>query len=346
MRNSLLSLLILLAMIPVASNGQGFFRNFGEALTGGDAAERRGYEEGRRQRLEWERQIAELEAARLQAERLRLENERLTRPQELTPAEVFASAAHSVVVVSSVDAYGQPITQGSGVVLESALVVTNCHVYAGAVGAVVRHGSQAVDAELLHMDPDRDVCSFRAPGLVARPALQGSVSELRIGDPVIAIGAPRGLDLTLSNGLVSGLRRFREGAVIQMTAPISPGSSGGGLFNSRGALVGLTTLYFDDSQQLNFAIPIEWTEELPSRIDLPEVREAIVDFGAAALDDLELKIVDDPLYQCKRSILVPELRPTFVDVHPAHWAGLFEAAYEAFDDSQCSSDDAGSRARP
>jgi tetratricopeptide (TPR) repeat protein len=86
-----------------------------------------------------------------------------------------------------------------------------------------------------------------------------------VGQRVYAIGAPKGLELTMSDGIISSLRELDSGRYIQTTAPISPGSSGGGLFDEEGRLIGLPTLYLDKGQQLNFALPVEWVKDLPGR---------------------------------------------------------------------------------
>jgi tetratricopeptide (TPR) repeat protein len=81
-----------------------------------------------------------------------------------------------------------------------------------------------------------------------------------VGVPVYAVGAPQGLELSLSDGIVSQLRGGPP-PLIQTTAAISPGSSGGGLFDGEGRLVGLTALYVEGGQSLNFAMPVEWISE-------------------------------------------------------------------------------------
>lgn len=82
-------------------------------------------------------------------------------------------------------------------------------------------------------------------------------TSLEVGETLFAIGSPRGQENTLSQGLLSGIRRDSGITYIQTTAPISPGSSGGGLFDQYGNLVGITTLEISDSQSLNFAIAID-----------------------------------------------------------------------------------------
>ena len=93
----------------------------------------------------------------------------------------------------------------------------------------------------------------------------GSTRSLKIGSRVYTVGTPRGLQLTLSDGIISSLRPVSGGQYLQITAPISPGSSGGGLLDEDGRLIGLTTFYVAQGQQLNFAIPVEWVSALLTR---------------------------------------------------------------------------------
>jgi tetratricopeptide (TPR) repeat protein len=98
---------------------------------------------------------------------------------------------------------------------------------------------------------------------------------------VYAVGAPEGFELTLSEGLISSLRPFEGVQLIQTTAPISRGSSGGGLFDAQGRLIGITTFYVKEGQNLNFALPGEWVEALPTHPAQP----AIAQGGLPALND-------------------------------------------------------------
>jgi hypothetical protein len=103
------------------------------------------------------------------------------------------------------------------------------------------------------------------PGLDAPAVEIGTVGSLRTGQRVYAIGAPQGLDLTISEGIVSSLREVQGGTVIQTTAPVSKGSSGGGLFDASGRLVGLVTFQHRFGQNLNFALPADWIGEMRTR---------------------------------------------------------------------------------
>ncbi len=185
----------------------------------------------------------------------------------LSPSKVFESASPSIVVVQARDKSGKVIEMGSGVVLRRNVVVSNCHVFTSANTdtATVQYGQKDLHASLLYADTDHDLCSFTVKGLTAPPVQMGSTSQLKVGESAYAIGAPEGLDLTLSGGLISSLRHIRDGVVLQVTTPISPGSSGGGLFDDHARLIGITAYYMKHGQQLNFALPVEWIRELPKR---------------------------------------------------------------------------------
>jgi len=255
----------------------------------------------------------------------------LASAQEMAPSEVFAKASGSVVVILGHDLRGRSIEQGSGVVIKHGLVVTNCHVIRGAFGATVRTGAKELEASLVHMDAVRDVCSLDVPRLAAEP-VHMSHTTARIGQRVYAIGAPRGLELTLSEGLVSNIRE----KYLQTTAPISPGSSGGGLFDGQARLVGLTTLYLKDSQQLNFAIPTEWIDDLPKRHNEPDAQAAAVEYGRLALNNIETVLkASDPDWACKRSSLIPIVTERVRQLHPMEWASALMSEYNELSVDTC-----------
>ncbi|MCL6481490.1 MAG: trypsin-like peptidase domain-containing protein [Firmicutes bacterium] len=178
--------------------------------------------------------------------------------------QVFAKVSPSVVVVLGRDMQGQPVAQGSGVVIAPERVITNCHVLEEALSLEVRSGEHNLAAARSRSDPARDLCLLHVPGLTAPAVTRGSVRELRVGQRVYAVGAPAGLELTISEGIVSSLRRLESDVLIQTTAPISRGSSGGGLFNADGQLVGITAFQFGQGQSLNFALPADWIADLLS----------------------------------------------------------------------------------
>ena len=124
----------------------------------------------------------------------------------LTPAEVYALVSPSVWRVVTYDVDGLPLSQGSAVVVGPEALATNCHVLAKAKRVVVRHEQTSFDAKLELWDTPRDVCQLRAAGLTAAPVRIAPTASVVVGENVYAIGTPRGLELTMSAGLVSSLR--------------------------------------------------------------------------------------------------------------------------------------------
>ncbi|MDA3833923.1 MAG: trypsin-like peptidase domain-containing protein [Spirochaetales bacterium] len=185
--------------------------------------------------------------------------------QSKIASEVFKEVSPSVVVIRTYDTQGNDKMLGSGVTLKDGVVVTNCHVLKDAATIQVDRHDIKYPATLLQSDWDRDICSLSVNGLKGQAVTKGSTTHLQVGDKVYVVGAPQGLDLTLSDGLISSLHPVAGGQYLQITAPISPGSSGGGLFDAEGRLIGLPTFYLAGGQQLNFAVPVEWVNELPKR---------------------------------------------------------------------------------
>ncbi len=124
----------------------------------------------------------------------------------LTASQVYEQVKDSVVVVKAYDQQGKPVGLGSGVMLPSGDIITNYHVVKAGVRYTVGRGKKAAPATLKAGDPDKDLCLLTAPGLVAKPARLGKAARLKVGEPVYAVGAPQGLELSLSEGIVSQLR--------------------------------------------------------------------------------------------------------------------------------------------
>ena len=185
-----------------------------------------------------------------------------------TASQVFQQVSPSVVVVMTYDAAGKATELGSGVKLPDGSVATNCNVLKDGTRYRVRYQGKDYRAQLDKADWNHDVCSLSVSGLPAPPVILGSTKTLQIGATVYAIGTPEGLQRTLSEGIVSSLRPVSGGSYIQTTAAISPGSSGGGLFDDHGRLLGLTSFFVSKGQQLNFALPVEWIETLPQHATL------------------------------------------------------------------------------
>jgi hypothetical protein len=178
----------------------------------------------------------------------------------LDARELFQRLSPSVLTIEAFTVRG--VGQGSAVAITTTEALTNCHVLEGALKIVAKHQKKELVAELKRSDPasDRCVLSVAEPVLVPIGGVRNA-GNLQVGEPLYTIGAPSGFELTLSNGILSGQREASGRSFVQTTAPISPGSSGGGLFDAHGNLVGITTLVVVGAeklnQALNFAIPAE-----------------------------------------------------------------------------------------
>ena len=211
---------------------------------------------------------------------------------------VYAEAVDSVVSIHvdrpRADAFG------SGVVVGKNVVVTNCHVIEGHTAIQVKQSADAesqdgflMDAVDVFGDEEGDVCLLFVEELSVSPAPPvvklGAARALEIGEKVYAIGAPKEYELSLTGGIVSQLwyRQFDAGITapeIQTDADILGGSSGGGLFNEDGELVGITTatdVGRIDRTELTFAMPVELVAELLARGSL-EVKDGRVAAALAA----------------------------------------------------------------
>jgi tetratricopeptide (TPR) repeat protein len=216
-----------------------------------------------------------------------------------SPQELYERLSASVFIVESLDAAGTVVAKGSAVAVAPGEVVTNRHVIEDGVSWRLKRGDHSWPATITHLDLDHDLCQLRAKGLVAPPVPVRSSATLAVGERVYAIGSPEGLELTLSEGLISGLREFEKVRLIQTSAAISPGSSGGGLFDVQGRLIGITTFYLKEGQNLNFALPGEWLLALPSQPVSPVEKTRIPSPAAQALSrfQLGLQMLDAGKYE-------------------------------------------------
>ncbi|MBI1754381.1 MAG: serine protease [Acidobacteria bacterium] len=151
--------------------------------------------------------------------------------------------------------------QGSGVVVAPRVVATNAHVTEGAQSLSVRQGATVWPATVLRVDRSRDLCLLSVPGLMAAP-VEVAPEPVEPGQPVLAVGFPGGQGPILSRGHLRGIWHRGESLLFQTDALTSPGSSGGGLFDEEGRLLGLTTLTLRPDARMTFSIPAAWIQAL------------------------------------------------------------------------------------
>src|SRR5271157_142155 len=191
-----------------------------------------------------------------------------TKAQSTPPRKdipTIAKAANGAIVSIVMSKDGQPLAQGSGfLVSKDGLVVTNYHVIAQGSSAVVKLPDGAFYAVegVVASDKSRDIAVIKTNGKNFRTLTLGNSDRLQVGEQVVAIGNPLSLESTVSNGIVSGIRAVKDGKFLQITAPISHGSSGGPLFNMAGEVVGITAAIVESGENLNFAIPINDAKQL------------------------------------------------------------------------------------
>ncbi len=152
---------------------------------------------------------------------------------------------------------------GSGVVIASQRVVTNCHVVRNARKITVFRGVESWPAAMESGDEYRDLCFLSVPGFVGRAASMAPPDEIRVGTPVYAVGYSGG-QFKISAGFVKGLYvcACDGGKVIRVSAPFEPGASGGGLFDPRGRLLGILTFKAVSGGDFHFAVPVGWMRML------------------------------------------------------------------------------------
>ncbi|PYZ99404.1 hypothetical protein A6K26_009160 [Gammaproteobacteria bacterium 2W06] len=193
---------------------------------------------------------------------------------------VFANSRGSVVLIEGVSESDKII--GSGVVLSPTLIATNRHVVEKLNRVKIRHQTMpptASDKILLH--PERDLALIEVSELPLQP-IQFSRSLPAVGEKIYSVGAPMGLELSISDGIVSSIRHYNTGSVIQITTPISEGSSGGAVLNADGELIGLSSFFLDGGQNVNFALPESWVRDFinnPALSDDSVVSEKIIRNG-------------------------------------------------------------------
>lgn len=178
--------------------------------------------------------------------------------QQLSPVEIFQRVSPSVFVVEALGGNGESLDLGSGVAIAPNLLITNCHVVENGSSLRISRAHKKWAARLVQALANHDLCGLRPAQLNLEPVSIRSSSTLETGESVYAIGAPEGLELTFSQGVISALRETDGVHMVQTSAPTSPGSSGGGLFDTEGNLVGITTFQLREGQSLNFAMPGEW----------------------------------------------------------------------------------------
>ena len=231
----------------------------------------------------------------------------------LTARDIYKRDAPGVVFIranvteSSSSAFGLPQQQqgqatGSGFVInKDGQILTNAHVVDGATKIrVTFENDKSVDAKVVGADRSTDVALLEVDpkGLDLQPLRLGTASAAQVGDPVVAIGNPFGLDRTLTTGVVSALQRQISGLngfsidhVIQTDAAINPGNSGGPLINSSGAVIGINSQIETGGSSsgnvgIGFAVPIDTARKLLPELEKGKVSTGYLGISGITIDEM------------------------------------------------------------
>lgn len=224
-------------------------------------------------------------------------------PAPLTPKQIVEKSKPAIVrIEAGTDKVGTGfVIDGGGV------IATNLHVVAASAPITVRllDGTTLTVERIVGVDVDHDLALLGVAAGHPLPTLAlGDSDQVAAGDPVLAIGNPLGvLDYTVSDGLISSVRQVAPGIkLLQISAPISQGSSGGPLFNAFGQVIGVSTAVFTEGQNLNFGMPSNYVQALfrqpPRDLDVAEFAELTRPRAQPIVVDgvtIERKVPDHPL---------------------------------------------------
>lgn len=185
----------------------------------------------------------------------------------LDAKSIYQLVSDTVVLIKS-DNAGKK-TQGSGVAYfvggsrENPVtwIATNAHVVTDSPQVQVKWKGEKYSAAVKFIDNDIDLALLMIEGIRV-PTVTVRADQPDIGESVYAIGSPLGLENSISDGILSGKRAKDDILLLQTTAPISPGNSGGGLFDSQGKLIGITTFKFKNGENINFAVDAQYVFRL------------------------------------------------------------------------------------
>jgi len=201
----------------------------------------------------------------------------------LTTAQIAKRVSPSVVVIHGKTDAGDDVLGSGFVISKDGKIVTNLHVIRDvkAVSVQLANGEIFDSASVLTFDDRRDLAIVRIASFDLAPLPMGNSNSVTVGEPVVIVGSPRGLEGTVTAGILSGVRDSGDGfKVLQTDAAVNPGNSGGPLVNSKGQAIGVVSFKLRSSEGLNFAIPINYVSgllnwELAQPMSLEEMRTSL-----------------------------------------------------------------------
>ena len=181
-----------------------------------------------------------------------------------TPSEILAKNRNVIALVVAANAESAKLGTGF-FVGGSGLLLTNFHVVEGTAAVAIRVPGRKELLEATRAtgyDLDNDLVILQIDGANAQTALLADSDKVYSGQPVVEVGNPEGLEQSVSDGLISGIRDTHGRKLFQISAPVSEGSSGSPVFDDQGEVIGVVASSLEGGQNLNFAIPINYAKPL------------------------------------------------------------------------------------
>ena len=230
---------------------------------------------------------------------------------------LYKKVAPAVVRINVFDKEGNLTKYGTGFFIrEDGLVATNYHVIEGSVEAEVRlsDGTTLPMERIAAKDREGDLVFLKLRAEKRSfPTLKFTDTKIETGQAVVVIGSPLGFEGSISDGIISSIRETPDlGKVVQITAPVSPGSSGSPVLNMKGEVVGVATALVRGGQNLNFAIPVESLNRLLSRLDKRVNRLSAIEWLEKGLALMESGKYQDAIEAYSEAI---ELNPNYVKAY-------------------------------
>jgi len=190
--------------------------------------------------------------------------------------DIVLNQKKAVVTIYINDKEGKQITTGTGFIIDkNGIIATNYHVIEKWLEVLestllvkMENGAYFPIEELINFDEDNDIALFKVEGKELPTVKIVTDYKPKQGDGIVVIGSPMGLETTVSDGIISNVRGKR--GLIQITAPVSMGSSGSPVFNLKGEAIGIATFLIEGGQNLNFAIPVKYVANLLNESKKPK----------------------------------------------------------------------------
>ncbi|MYE90957.1 trypsin-like serine protease, partial [Candidatus Poribacteria bacterium] len=208
-----------------------------------------------------------------------------------TPQQIAKKALAATVLLVMKDDSGKPLGLGSGFFVDTNFIATNFHVIEGATRGTAKLVGEQTEYPIevfTAMDETHDLAILQVAVPDVQPLPLGDSDTIEIGDTVYVAGNPKGyFEGTFSDGIISAIRGDSTSKRLQMTAPVSSGSSGGPVINGSGEVIGVSFATFRDGQNLNFAIPSNYLKGLIActqgitKFNQGQYAAAIVEFDIA-----------------------------------------------------------------